>query len=287
MTLAMPEARPHLLSEYENYLRSPEGIFAYRRFIRWLYRAIDTPVALFDAYVAPEVANQRRETIRLLDLGAGDGRRSVAFSGSLARKSASFVSLTLVDQSPSLLQQALKRRLPPRITCTGHCGRIHSLNTAQSHDVIVACHSLFTTPPIAFARVLSRTLAEGGVLAIASNAPDSFLGRLKRWVDKTLWLDQQRYEITHHLTLLTPMFHHHKTYEGTTSWTVARKDLIRFQSDLLRWLSLGRQHLLSKAERREFSNLAREGTQALPSGGIRYFEGEVLHVFQGPVDAGN
>ena len=264
-------------SSYEHFLRTDDGCRAYIRYCDWLYQPIDSVVSVFRESVAhwSRVLSDRADHI--IDLGAGDGRRSHSFAATACREDCS-AKLTLVDQSGRLLKRASRRRQPTSITRQFVRTRIADFQPEHPADLVLACHSLFTTPPNVFATTIERSLRPGGVAILISNDSDSLIARTRERLDHLLFREaERRFDINEHLQALTN-FSTVARINFTTKWSVHLEDADRFVQDVLYWLSLGRIARVPSRLIIEASRDLCDRAQCKSDGCLQFEEREVLVV---------
>jgi hypothetical protein len=123
-------------------------------------------------------------------------------------------------------------------------------------DLVLCIHSIFSFREGISLPALLSLPRNGGVVCIASNSADSFIGQLKAILDEGF--GEQRYEVSdlkEELLLLGREFLV-ESYEVV--WNVPSDDYARFREVFLEWLSLGRYRSLPLSVQRRAANFVEE-----------------------------
>ena len=137
-----------------------------------------------------------------------------------------------------------------------HCLFENANLPVENYDLTLLIHSIFAFENGASTEKVLSLRRAGGSIVVVSNAPNSFLGGLKRLTD--YGYEDRRFEIDdlkHALRKSGLSFKQNSTF---TVWAIDRKTWKRDIGIILKWISLGRYELLPKHRQREIEDYIRK-----------------------------
>lgn len=246
---------------YRDFLNTPFGADVYRKFKYILYTAQDSLVQTLDTQILQFLPAVQGESVRVCDIGGGDGVRAASILTFLHGKFRNHFELDFIEQSEFYVRE-FRRHLPQDFCRTQV---LHSLfeNTAlpqQYYDLVLLIHSIFAFENgKALDKVLSLRNPNGKVVVV-SNAPNSFLGGLKRLVDQSF--KDKRYEIDELQSSLDREGVRFLAWPFETTCAIERSQWEQDISVILNWISLGRFPSFTTEKKREIFSYIDDNTAA-------------------------
>ena len=261
---------------YCSYLQTAAGARTYNEFKRLLYTGIDSLVEVLGRDVIDQMAFLCRDSLRVCDIGGGDGRRISSILGHMHEQYQNTYELDFIEQS-SVYTDAFKDNPVGEFCRT----QIHNNLFEETdlpyadYDLVLLIHSIFAFDNgQSVDRVLALRKPEGRVIVV-SNAPNSFLGGLKKLVDEDF--SDQRYEIDNLEDSLASRGMSCFRFSFATTFSLDSDVESTEVQTLLEWITLGRFA--------GFSDLAKNGvyeylraSSSCVAGRMHFREDEVVLV---------
>jgi hypothetical protein len=241
---------------YRDFLNTPEGAALYRQFKRLLYARDDSLVQWLNPSVVQTLPAAQSMHVRVCDIGGGDGDRITRILQFLHAKFKNRFQLDFIEQS-ALYVAAFN---PTPLTKFCQTRKHHALfeNVAlptQTYDVVLLIHSIFAFENgKSTEKVLALRKVDGNIVVV-SNAPNSFLGGLKRLVD--YGYEDKRFEIDDLKNTLRKLGIDYRQYRARTEWAIEKKTWKHDLGIILNWISLGRYSSLPKRRQSEIEDYIR------------------------------
>jgi SAM-dependent methyltransferase len=207
----------------------------------------------------------------LLDVGCGDGKRTVMICREIERWGVP-VEVEVVEQSPVFVEDIRARVRSGDLSAQIFAGRFESYASERQFDVVLAIHSIFGFEG---GDAIPRLLAlrkMGGRLLVASNATSSLLGRLKRSLDTEYSVGRLEADsVREQLSSLGMAF---RVERFVTRWAVPSDRGAEVERLVSEWLGLGRFEMLSRDSQEEFRKILWSSASAQKRGGRVEWEEE-------------
>jgi hypothetical protein len=242
---------------YCDFLNTPEGAHLYREFKRLLYAREDSLVQWLNTSKLRALPSTQLLNVHVCDIGGGDGDRITRILQFLQAKFKNHFHLDFVEQSALYVSEfdtePLSRFCRTKV--------YHSLFeetklSAGKYDLVLLIHSIFAFQNGESTQKVLALPRSGGSIVIVSNAPNSFLGGLKRLTDSDY--SDRRYEIDDLIRTLRKSGIRYKQDITVTDWAIDKKTWKRDVGVILNWISLGRYDSLPKRRQREIIKYIRE-----------------------------
>lgn len=238
--------------KYKQYLNTPEGARLYNEFKLILYGQSDSLVTFIFECLQQEISN--RKTLKILDIGGGDGRRLIRLI-ELLREVGVNATATLVEPSQAfitnLLNQLKEHPYPIQI--------VHSIFEEyvpeESFDVVLLIHAIYTFRDATYINRIKQSLNKNGTVLIASNQPNSLLAQLKAVLDQNH--NSTRKEIEEVLAEIKQAGFTLATHTSTTYFArcVEHDHLTQRGKDIVEWLSLRPYNEICQADIASATNI--------------------------------
>lgn len=202
------------------------------------------------AQILQVLPSVQREVVRVCDIGGGNGDRTMRILAFLHGKFHNSFELDFVEQSGPYVREFRRRRAKGFCkTRVFHALFERTLLPSGHYDLVLLLHSIFAFDNgRALDKVMSLRKPSGSVLVVA-NAPNSFLGGLKRVVDQGF--GDERYEVDDLQRSLLARGVEFSVWSFETRWAIKRSNWKRQMGIILDWISLGRFHLFGKRKTEE------------------------------------
>ena len=223
---------------YKAYLQTRQGIDNYNAFKEILYTKDDELVKKLFALVAADL--QPRARLSICDVGGGDGRRMTELCRRLHERDGCDIILDFIEQSTLQCAdfEARQSQIEPFTAVTIFPTELEQVVLPTNYDLIFFIHSIFCLADFSSFRKICARMGPGGKVVVASNAGDSFLGRLKAAAD--LGYRDRRYEIDDLRADLERAGVPFLEYSTITEWSIPSAQVASRLGVILRWLSLGK-----------------------------------------------
>jgi len=246
---------PSVKTEYKNFLNTKEGAALYNKFKRILYGEPDSLIEYFNCNFLTDKFVPHREKLNICDVGGGDGKRIMQILGFLHKKYSKYFHLDLIEQSSVFcrsFENNLNKITPYSTVNIQNC-LFEEVNFSRKYDFIFLIHSIYTLKDSNNILKLLQSLNPDGKIILFSNAEDSFLGALKKELDKGY--SDKRFEINNIKESLNNFSISYNSYNFYTKWSIAEKDVYSRMLIILQWLSLGRFSSFSEHRKQEIFDL--------------------------------
>jgi 2-polyprenyl-3-methyl-5-hydroxy-6-metoxy-1,4-benzoquinol methylase len=167
--------------KYIEYLETARGAKKYNDYKKILYGRPDSLVLDLFKRIYPDL--KKRKSLRILDVGGGDGKRLKLLIDLLSKKGVN-VSATLVEPSAAFtadLRKSLKSSKKYKIKVVE--SKFEDYIEKGEYDLILFIHSIFTFKDSRYLQKAKKMLEKGGLLIMMSNDSRSFLAGLKKITD--------------------------------------------------------------------------------------------------------
>lgn len=242
---------------YRDFLNTPEGAALYRQFKQLLYARQDSLVQWLNASVLLTLPAARKLKVRVCDIGGGDGDRITRILQFLQAKFKNRFHLDFVEQSALYVSEFNPEPLTQFCqTKKNHCLFENAKLTAGNYDLVLLIHSIFAFESGDSTRKVLDLRREDGNIVIVSNAPNSFLGGLKRLCD-TGYSDK-RFEIDDLKRSLRKSGVAFRQQTTFTEWAIDKKTWKRDVGIILNWISLGRYDSLPSRQQGDIQDYIRK-----------------------------
>lgn len=242
---------------YREFLNTPEGANVYRQFKRLLYAREDSLVQWLNTSFLRTLPATQSLNVHVCDIGGGDGDRITRILRFLHNTFKNKFHLHFVEQSKLYVAAFNPAPLIPYCqTKKYHCLFEDADLPARNYDLTLLIHSIFAFEN---GRSTEKVLAlrrAGGSIVVVSNAPNSFLGGLKKLTDSGY--SDERFEIDDLKRSLKRLGVHFKEISTFTEWAIDKKTWKRDIRTILDWISLGRYESLSASRQREIQDYIRK-----------------------------
>lgn len=234
---------------YKAFLNTKEGADAYNAFKDILYSPSDSLAQKINQKIIRELVSNRENSIRICDIGGGDGRRMTHILSFLARENSYHdlkFQLDVVEQSKFFCEEFENRVSKSKI----HNTEVHiyhglfedlfgKLRENESlYDIVFLIHSIFALKDEQTFRNINSLVKPGGKIVFISNARDSLLAKLKRILDKEY--EEKRTEIDDVKGVLENLHVEFSSVTFNTEFSISSDDIDRDSYKILNWLSLGK-----------------------------------------------
>jgi len=258
--------------EYNSFLNTEKGARAYNDFKNILYKSSDSLIETINENVIRLLVNsEEKKTIKVCDIGGGDGKRIIHILKYLNGLCDDLTfQLDLIEQSKPFCESFRQKKGEIETFC-----EVNIINDlfenvelqANSYDIVFLIHSIFAfEDEISINRIHSLINNTGKIIFI-SNACDSFLAKLKKYLDKDY--KDERFEIDKLESILRVNNIGFEKHFFDTKFQIPACDTEKKTDKILNWLSLGRynsdfstdeqieakKYLLSLKEKEEGENL--------------------------------
>ena len=241
---------------YRDFLNTPEGAALYRQFKQLLYARQDSLVQWLNASVLLTLPAARKLNVRVCDIGGGDGDRITRILQFLQSKFKNRFHLDFVEQSALYVSEFNRKPLPQFCrTEIKHCLFEDAKLTTGNYDLVLLIHSIFAFENGDSTRKVLALRRRDGNIVIVSNAPNSFLGGLKRLTDTGF--SDKRFEIDDLKRSLRKSGVYFRQQTTFTEWAIDKKTWKRDIGIILNWISLGRYDSLPPRQQREIQDYIR------------------------------
>jgi hypothetical protein len=256
---------------YRDYLNTPKGVTVYRVFKQLLYAREDSLVQWLNNSILRALPAARALNVRVCDIGGGDGDRITRILQFLHAKFRNRFRLDFIEQSalyiaafdPTPLAQFCHTRLHHRLF-------EDVILPTHSYDLVLLIHSIFAFENDGSTEKVLALRRNNGNVVVVSNAPESFLGGLKRLVDQGY--KDRRFEIDDLQRALRKLGVNYERRRTETEWAIEKKTWKRDIDIILNWISLGRYHSFTNRRRREVEKYIR--SRGRPNGSRTFFREE-------------
>jgi len=240
---------PSIRIDYRRFLGTECGAHVYQRFKRALYTDNDSLIQSLNNNVLQYLPNISAETLKVCDIGGGDGRRISQILEFLHGKFGLQFTMDFVEQSSYLMHSFDPKDISSFTKIRNFEILFEDAKLPCGYDLIFLIHSIFGfESSLAVDKILSL-LAPSGTIIVVSNAQDSFLAGLKKILD--VGYEDTRFEITDLLKILSDRGVNNRQTSIETKWAVRKEDLAHHIDLLLEWLSLGKRADIGEDRKRE------------------------------------
>ncbi len=238
-------------TRYLEYINTPEGYDNYNDFKDFLYGKNDSLTRrLVTDHIRPFMQLLRKESVRICDIGGGDGKRISHIVSDLFEKDGVTTSLTFIE--PSVAGSSMFEKKQGSVKGFDHIiffnGRFEEFETTEKFDLIILIHSIFTFSDKETIRKILDLKSENGKIIIVANDQNSFLAKLNREISKDY--SEKRFEITDLEKIFDEKGIGYRKSEIVTSFSVAKDSFDTFSETLLKWVSLGKFHAYKEEQKR-------------------------------------
>lgn len=241
---------------YRDFLNTPEGVALYRQFKKLLYARQDSLVQWLNNSVLLTLPAARKLNVRVCDIGGGDGGRITRILQFLQGKFKNRFRLDFIEQSALYVSEFKPQPLTPFCRITINHGLFEDAKlTVGNYDLVLLIHSIFAFENGDSTRKVLDLRRTDGNIVIVSNAPNSFLGGLKRLTDTDY--SDKRFEIDDLKQSLRKSGVDFRQQTTFTEWAIDKKTWKRDIGIILNWISLGRYDSLPKRQQMEIQDYVR------------------------------
>ena len=241
---------------YRDFLNTPEGANVYRQFKRLLYARTDSLVQWLNPSVFQTLPAAQGLDVRVCDIGGGDGDRVTRILQFLHAKFKNRFHLDFIEQSALYVTDFNPKPLNKFCQIKIHHSLFEDVTLPiQSFDLVLLIHSIFAFENGNATEKVLALRRSGGNVIVVSNAPNSFLGGLKRLVD--YGYDDKRFEIDDLKRVLKKLGVAYSEKRTRTAWAIEKKMWKRDVEIILNWISLGHYSSLPQRRQREIGDYIR------------------------------
>ncbi len=241
--------------KYKSFLSSKEGTGLYNDFKNILYGHPDSLIAYFNHHFLSDEFVPRKRELNICDIGGGDGKRIIQILKFLHERYNKRFHLDFIEQSSVFcqsFQNNLHKITPYSAVNIQNCLFEEAIFT-RKYDLIFLIHSIFSLKDSSNILKLLQLLNPGGKIILFSNAADSFLGILKKELDKGY--PDKRFEINHVKESLNRLSINYRSFQFYTEWSIPQKEVYPKILTILQWLSLDRFSLFPEYRKQEIFDL--------------------------------
>ena len=258
---------------YRDFLNTPEGAALYRQFKQLLYARQDSLVQWLNASVLLTLPAARKLNVRVCDIGGGDGNRITRILQFLKSKFKNRFHLDFIEQSALYVSEFNPETLTKFCrTKVNHCLFEDAKLSVGSYDLVLLIHSIFAFENGDSTEKVLSLRRKGGNIVVISNAPNSFLGGLKRLTDAGY--SDKRFEIDDLKRSFRKLGVNFKQESTFTEWAIDKKTWRRDIGIILNWISLGRYDSMPPHRQREIRDYIRR--RGKKSGSRTFFKEEEI-----------
>lgn len=222
---------------YREYLQTRRGADIYREFKRILYGQDDSLANEISRVLTKELSTGQREKLKACDIGGGDGDRISRVIRSLHKEFGTCVDLDFIEQSKIYIDEFVPEREIPFCAVHKIPGLFEDAHLVEKcYDIVFLIHSIFAFQDEEAVNKTLSLVKKGGLIIVVTNAGDSFLGGLKKLVDKVH--PDNRYEMDALTENLEARGIRYDRKEFLTRWSIEEESPAL--NVLLGWISLGR-----------------------------------------------
>ncbi len=242
-------------TEYKNFLNTKAGTALYNEFKRILYGEPDSLIEYFNHHFLTDKFVPRKKDLNICDIGGGDGKRIIQILKFLHEKYDKRFHLDFIEQSSVFCQsfQNSLHKVTPYSTVNIQNCLFEEANFTRKYDFIFLIHSIFSLKDSSNILKLLQLLNPGGKIILFSNAADSFLGIMKKELDKEY--PDKRFEINHLKESLNRLSVNYRSHHFYTEWSIPEKKVYPEILTILQWLSLDRFSSFPESRKQEVFDL--------------------------------
>ena len=241
--------------KYKSFLSSKEGTGLYNDFKNILYGHPDSLIEYFKHHFLTDKFVPHSKKLNICDVGGGDGKRIIQILEFLHEKYNKQFHLDFIEQS-SVFCKAFEtnlHKITPYSTVNIQNCLFEEANFTRKYDFIFLIHSIFSLQDSSNILKLLQLLNSNGKIILFSNAADSFLGILKKELDKEY--PDKRFEINHVKESLNRLSINYRSYQFYTEWSIPQKEVYPKILTILQWLSLDRFSSFPESRKQEIFDL--------------------------------
>jgi SAM-dependent methyltransferase len=235
-----------IVAAYQGFLNTRRGATAFRRYRELVYGSPvnDTLVAALIPIIVANERIARAPTLRVCDIGGGDGARVALIVKTIEEKFKSTCHVDLVDPSEPLVDIAERSQGWRRGQLRIFNAKIEDVTLPGKYDLVLLLHSIYAQVPGHAVSRLPDLLRSGGVAVAVANLADGFVGQMKEVLDAPY--ADAKYE---HGQFLEDLVRSGLPFERHS---IRTRCALRVPADVdacLHWLSSGRYKELSNTHR--------------------------------------
>jgi hypothetical protein len=261
---------------YRQFLNTDKGTNLYNGFKRILYTDDDSLVQTLDNSILQNFSLFRKRSLRVCDVGGGDGRRIVRILKYLNTKFQNHFRLDFIEQSKQYVTSFDTTSISSFCEIRKYHTLFENVSLPEKHyDLVLLIHSIFAFEN---GRALDKVLAlpsKNGRVVVVSNAANSFLGGLKTLVDEGY--DDQRYEIDALKQDLDKRNIKYQCLTFQTRWAVDNACIDECLYTILQWITLGSYETFSAEKKQSLDGYIHHNTTVF-EGRTFFTEDEIVLV---------